>query len=427
MRLAAWRWTFPYALFSPKNIDFQNLASWQDSFYCVDREGDIIPMFLATPCRKCALCKKRNAREWMFRAVAETQSSRSVPYFITLTNNPSNRPVNGVNKKDVQDFLKRLRQILLRDYDYDEKIRYFAAAEYGSHTKLPHYHLILWNMPIHMSAMDVYQVVHKAWSVRERFYNKLTNRFDWSYLGELGFVYCKPCTQGGIQYCMKYMRKDSEVPKGCNPTFYLSSRRNGGLGCKWCLDHVLWFYQHPDVLTIEIVDKFTGERFTSFIPAYFRRKLYPTPSMLVRKEIRDTIQLVDYFLSLRACLWQIHLRMSDKEVNVLRKRLHDKFTFYFFDTCVERFPRFIFDNARNFYAIYKEDSLIVLENILEPMLAMLSAYEFDTNYYKMITAGKREHHEFMCKFMSTQPEVDITYLKYKTDNENILAIYRETL
>ena len=78
------------------------------------------------------------------------------------------------------------------------------------------------------------------------------------------------------------------------------SGAGGGLGYKWCLDHTLWFYQNPDVLTVEIVDKFTGERFTSYIPAYFRRKLYPCPSMLVRKEIRDTIQLVDYFLSLRA-------------------------------------------------------------------------------------------------------------------------------
>ena len=133
MQLAAWKWNFPYALFSPKNIDFQNLASWQDSFYAVDRDGDVVPMFLATPCRKCALCRKRNAREWMFRAVAETQSSRSVPYFITLTYNPVHRPADGVDKKHVQDFLKRLRQILIRDHNYDERIRYFAAAEYGKH------------------------------------------------------------------------------------------------------------------------------------------------------------------------------------------------------------------------------------------------------------------------------------------------------
>jgi hypothetical protein len=427
MQLAAWRWNFPYALFSPKAIDSQNFASYQDSYYAIDRDDDAVPMFLAIPCRKCALCRKRNAREWMFRAVAETQSSRSVPYFITLTYNPANRPVDGVDKKHVQDFLKRLRQILTRDYDYTETIRYFAAAEYGSHTKLPHYHLILWNMPINMSAMDVYKIVHQAWSVRKRVYNKLTHRFDWDYVGELGFVYCKPCTQGGIQYCMKYMRKESDVPAGCKPTFYLSSRRGGGLGYKWCLDHVLWFYQHPDVLTVEIVDKFTGERFTSYIPSYFRRKLYPTPSLLIRKEIRDTIQLVDYFLSIRACLWQIQLHMPDKEVNATRKWLGEKFPFYNFDTCVHRFPRFIFDNAKNFYAIHHEDSLIVMEHILEPLLAMLEAYEFDLDYYKKMTAAKREHHEFMSEYMSTLPEIDITYVKYKTDSENILAIYRETL
>lgn len=427
MQLAAWRWNFPYALFSPKAIDSQNFASYQDSYYAIDRDDDAVPMFLAIPCRKCALCRKRNAREWMFRAVAETQSSRSVPYFITLTYNPANRPVDGVDKKHVQDFLKRLRQILTRDYDYTETIRYFAAAEYGSHTKLPHYHLILWNMPINMSAMDVYKIVHQAWSVRKRVYNKLTHRFDWDYVGELGFVYCKPCTQGGIQYCMKYMRKESEVPTGCKPTFYLSSRRGGGLGYKWCLDHVLWFYQHPDVLTVEIVDKFTGERFTSYIPSYFRRKLYPTPSLLIRKEIRDTIQLVDYFLSIRACLWQIQFHMPDKEVNITRKWLGEKFPFYNFDTCVHRFPRFIFDNAKNFYVIHHEDSLIVMEHILEPLLAMLEAYKFDLDYYKKMTAAKREHHEFMSEYMSTLPEIDITYVKYKTDSENILAIYKETL
>lgn len=427
MSLAAWRWSFPYARFSPKNIDLQNLASWQDSFYSIDRDGDIVPMFLATPCRKCALCRKRNARDWMFRAVAETQYSRSVPYFITLTYNNTFRPLDGVRKEDVQKFLKRLRQILVRDHNFTEEIRYFAAAEYGSHSKLPHYHLILWNMPISFSAMDVYNVVLRAWSVRTRVYDKIDHRFAWAYLSEIGFVYCKPCTQGGIQYCMKYMRKESVIPTGCNPTFYLSSRRHGGLGYKWCLDHTLWFYQNPDVLTVEIVDKFTGERFTSYIPAYFRRKLYPCPSVLVRKEIRDTIQLVDYFLSVRACLWQLRFGFADKEVNVTRKRLHDCFPFYDFDTCVNRFPRFIMDNARHFSACYNEDSLLVIENILNPMLAMLDAYEFDVDSYKRLTSAKREHSMFMSELMSTQPELDVTYVKYKVDSENILAIYKETL
>lgn len=425
MQRAAWKYEFPYALFSPKGTDFS--VAWQDSNYAIDADGDVVPMFLATPCRKCSLCKKRNARSWMFRAVAETQYSRSVPYFITLTYNPVNRPFDGVSKKDVQDFLKRLRQILVRDHNYSEKIRYFAAAEYGSHTKLPHYHLILWNMPINMSAMDVYKVVLKAWSIRERYYNKSTHRYDWNYLGEIGFVYCKPCTQGGIQYCMKYMRKESEVPQGCKPIFFLSSRRNGGLGYRWCMDHSMWFYQNPDVLTIEIVDKFTGERFTSFIPAYFRRKLFPCPSSLVSKEVRDTIQLADYYLSVRACLWQIQFDLIDDSVNVVRKNLSEKFPFYDFDTCVKRFPSFIYKNAKSFFLTHKEDSLLVLENILDPILTFLNAYEFDLDYYRKMIAAKSSNLEFMLQYMTTQPELDISYLKYKTDNENILSIYKEVL
>lgn len=425
MQRAAWKYEFPYALFSPKGTDFS--VAWQDSNYAIDADGDAVPMFLATPCRKCSLCKKRNARSWMFRAIAESQYSRSVPYFITLTYNPANRPSDGVSKKDVQDFLKRLRQILVRDHDYTEKIRYFAAAEYGSHTKLPHYHLILWNMPINMSFVDVYKVVLKAWSLRERYYDKSTHRYNWNYLGEIGFVYCKPCNQGGIQYCMKYMRKESEVPQGCNPIFYLSSRRNGGLGYRWCMDHSLWFYQNPDVLTIEIVDKFTGERFTSFIPAYFRRKLYPCPSSLVPKEVRDTIQLADYYLSIRACLWQIQFDLIDDSVNVVRKRLAEKFPFYEFDTCVKRFPSFIYKNAKQFFLTYKYDSLLVLENILDPILTFLNAYYFDVDFYEKMMASKSKNLEFMKQYMYSQPELDINYLKYKTDNENILAIYKEVL
>ena len=119
--------------------------------------------------------------------------------------------------------------------------------------------------------------------------------------------------------------------------------------------------------------------------------------------------------------------MADKEVNVTRKYLHEKFPFYDFDTCVNRFPRFIMDNARQFSSCYKEDSLLVIENILDPMLTMLNAYEFDTSFYKQLTSAKREHQMFISQTMSTQPEADINYLKYKVDNENILAIYKETL
>ena len=66
--------------------------------------------------------------------------------------------------------------------------------------------------------------------------------------------------------------------------------------------------------------------------------------------------------------------MPDQEVNITRKHLAEKYPFYNFDTCVERFPRFIFDNAKNFYAIYQEDSLIVLEHVLSPQIAQIHTH-----------------------------------------------------
>ena len=71
--------------------------------------------------------------------------------------------------------------------------------------------------------------------------------------------------------------------------------------------------------------------------------------------------------------------------------------------------------------------MLVLENILDPILTFLNAYEFDLYYYREMIAAKTSNLEFMRQYMATQPELDVTYLKYKTDNENILSIYKEVL
>ena len=50
-----------------------------------------------------------------------------------------------VCKKDIQNFLKRLRKKIdkLNISDNDKKIRYYIASEYGPITKRPHYHGII--------------------------------------------------------------------------------------------------------------------------------------------------------------------------------------------------------------------------------------------------------------------------------------------
>lgn len=75
-------------------------------------------------------------------------------YFVTLTYSDSNvvyAPIPNQNgeviyevqtlvKKDVQDFIKRVRKGI------KEKIKYFAVGEYGNKTWRPHYHLLIFGI-----------------------------------------------------------------------------------------------------------------------------------------------------------------------------------------------------------------------------------------------------------------------------------------
>lgn len=71
-------------------------------------------------------------------------------------------------KYDLQQFFKRLRNEIHRinktqfNNFYDERIRYFAAGEYGPKTLRPHYHVILFTNSDFVSSI-LQQVLYKAW------------------------------------------------------------------------------------------------------------------------------------------------------------------------------------------------------------------------------------------------------------------------
>ena len=93
---------------------------------------------LSLPCGHCLACKVNYAREWSVRCMLEASLYKD-NWFLTLTYDDAHLPVDGkVNKVDVQLFLKRLRQKV-------PGLRFLCSAEYGEHTKRPHYHLILFN------------------------------------------------------------------------------------------------------------------------------------------------------------------------------------------------------------------------------------------------------------------------------------------
>lgn len=129
------------------------------------------------PCGQCLECRLNYAKNWAARCEVESYYHEN-NHFITLTYDDEHVPVinkitgeiyrglkNPVDyynynkhyevlnlfKKDVQDFLKRLRDWAMRYDLYDdakEGLRYFYCGEYGTDKHRPHYHLIVYGLKI---------------------------------------------------------------------------------------------------------------------------------------------------------------------------------------------------------------------------------------------------------------------------------------
>lgn len=111
-------------------------------YFSPDRkhEWQMVPV----PCGKCLGCRLEYSRQWALRCVKEAKYHKD-NCFITLTYDDEHLPKRGLNKKHVQDFLKRLRRRLEYHNLSDSEIglRYFLCGEYGSKTYRAHYHAII--------------------------------------------------------------------------------------------------------------------------------------------------------------------------------------------------------------------------------------------------------------------------------------------
>lgn len=121
------------------------------------------------PCGQCIGCRLEYSRQWANRITLEAKKySPEICWFLTITYNDENLPtkttknektgeiIQGctLKKEDLTLFMKRLR----RHYEYKynhQGIRFYAAGEYGETTQRPHYHICIFNMPIHTELVKV--------------------------------------------------------------------------------------------------------------------------------------------------------------------------------------------------------------------------------------------------------------------------------
>ena len=89
------------------------------------------------PCGRCRGCRYDKSKDWALRCVHEA-SMHEKNAFVTLTYNDDHLPPGGVDRREMQLFMKRLRKMI-----EPETVRFYGCGEYGSKLGRPHYHILL--------------------------------------------------------------------------------------------------------------------------------------------------------------------------------------------------------------------------------------------------------------------------------------------
>lgn len=423
---AYYRYSFPSYQFSPKKygVTPENI----DEYYVISPDGEMYPMYLQVPCGKCLLCRDKKKREWSFRAVCENVYSTSQPLFITMTYNNKHLPKYGVFKEEVQCFMKRLRIKLDRN-KIKHNIRYFAVGEYGSKSGRPHYHMILWNFPTDKfhCITSVLHFIENCWKVpvldseKKLQYNK-----DGSPITDsLGFCLVKPCEQGAISYVMKYMRKQAVLPQGCREVFFLSSRKNGGLGAQYARDQRAFYMKNPQCLTISVTDPYSGKEFTQTMPSYFKRMYYPSNSCILEKPVRDLFKQfcenitlrMNYEKQLQKLTCQEYTpHISKEEKQIFKKFWFLKQPFYSKNLMLK------YDTPEKLY-----NKISACDMLSASYCRELALVSYDTDYIVSRETLLQIRQKSLEYFFANKPEPNIKEIKYTLFQAQKLAYEKEIL
>lgn len=186
------------------------------------------------PCGRCMCCRVRKQSQLTFLAhkeLLDVYSSGRGASFVTLTYSEDHIPHGDKNpfayslrRKDLQDFLKRMRISLQRD-GFDISFKTIYCGELGDKFGRPHYHIAFLGLTDVLAA----KYVSKCWTTRKG-----------TKLGRVDVGVLRP---GGLRYIVKYMTKSRLSPEqkrvfeafGCETPFIGHSI---GLGKKWLMSHV---------------------------------------------------------------------------------------------------------------------------------------------------------------------------------------------
>lgn len=221
---------------------------------------------IRVPCGECVGCRLDYSREWASRIMMECLQHDGKGLFVTLTYDDDNLPImlddgsktvaHGLSfssdysckgatlyKKDVQDWLKRLRRSVNYHYGVDG-VRFYLCGEYGPTTFRPHYHVCLFGVP------DDSLSVLGSNSLGNTLYDSDFIRDTWGKghiaIGKLNFQ----TAAYTARYCLKKAQgKDNSFfdSLGVNREFVEMSRKPG-IGVQYYQEHKDEIYEHDEII-----------------------------------------------------------------------------------------------------------------------------------------------------------------------------------
>lgn len=255
-----------------------NIVSMTDK--CLDDfpPEDVIQI----PCGKCLGCRLQYGQDWQGRLLMEQQCHDS-SLFVTLTYDEEHVhyviveddagsfiKLETLWKKDIQDFMKRLRYHFKED-----KIKYFICGEYGDQTHRCHAHGIIFGL--HLDDLEEIKGA-KGVNGEQKYFSPVFNAIWGNGQTEIGTV-----TPASCSYVSRYVTKkvrdgvDERLSElGLQPEFALMSR-NPAIGRNY-------FDAHPRMFDHISYNLPTEKGPVKIYPTrYFRQLVDDDQSKIMRK------------------------------------------------------------------------------------------------------------------------------------------------
>lgn len=220
--------------------------------------------YVSIPCGKCHACLSNKRKSWAFRIAQELKHSETA-LFLTFTYDDDHviygefKPT--LFKRDMQLFLKRLRKyitdkkIMSQRAQKPPQIKYFIVGEYGSETERPHYHGLLFNIPL-----QVHPFITDIW--------------------QKGFVHFGNVEEASTLYTMKYIVQPEDQMQGVEKQFSLISK---GIGSSYLSNAMIKY--HKKGLKAFVVNN----GYKQAMPRYYREKLFTHLEKVRINEISKTV------------------------------------------------------------------------------------------------------------------------------------------